>query len=403
MDAPLVYVVDDDPVAVRALEALLAEETNFEVAGFTSSQAAEQAALERAPDAVIADLRMKEPDGLSLIERLSARDSELASLIATGHADGDAATQVLSTLGPLRHVTKPFAGTDVLPKLRAALEHRTVSRELRLVRERLKLRDQALRVSRKQVEHTAQELETTHSELATATERLVEAEQLAAVGRVVTGLAHEIGSQLALVGYAEAIKARVGDDSELAEFADIIVAAQKRLTGLVDEIRDFCEPHASGHDDTLEREQAELSLIVDEALAILRHDADVRTRKLVRDYRARPLVALHRQKFAQVIVNLVTNAALATRSGETITVEVDSVDSDFATLTVTDTGCGMPNEVLERLGEPFFTTRGDRGSGLGIGICMRIVEEHGGSLTYCSDLGEGTIAKVRIPLVPNET
>jgi signal transduction histidine kinase len=57
----------------------------------------------------------------------------------------------------------------------------------------------------------------------------------------------------------------------------------------------------------------------------------------------------------------------------------------------------MAPEVLARLGEPFFTTRGDRGSGLGIGICMRIVEEHGGSLTYCSEVGKGTQARVRLP------
>ena len=396
MPVPLIYLVDDDPVAVRNLEGMLAEESDFEVVGFTSSKAAEKAALDRAPDAVIADLRVGDEGGLSLIEQLTARDHDLVGLLATVHADGDAATEALRTVGPLRHVTKPFAPADVLPKLRAALELRMVSRELRMLRDKLNQRDQALRISRKQAERTSQELASTHTELATATERLVEAEQLAAVGRVVTGLAHEIGSQLALVGYAEAIKERVGDDSELTEFADILVTAQKRLSSMVDEIRDFCEP---GTERSFEREPAELTLVVDEALAILRYDTDVRARNLVREYRARPLVELHRQKFAQVIVNLVANAALATSRDDTITVEVDTLDSGFATLTVTDTGCGMPSEVLQRLGEPFFTTRGDRGSGLGIGICMRIVEEHGGSLTYCSEVGEGTIARVCIPLV----
>ena len=68
-------------------------------------------------------------------------------------------------------------------------------------------------------------------------------------------------------------------------------------------------------------------------------------------------------------------------------------------LTVSDRGVGMSPEVLARLGEPFFTTRGDRGSGLGVGICMRIVEEHGGSLTYSSEEGVGTQARVRLPLL----
>jgi signal transduction histidine kinase len=57
----------------------------------------------------------------------------------------------------------------------------------------------------------------------------------------------------------------------------------------------------------------------------------------------------------------------------------------------------MPPEVVARLGEPFFTTRGDRGSGLGVGICRRIVEEHGGTLAFSSAPGRGTTAVVRLP------
>mgnify|MGYP001602348046 FL=1 len=59
----------------------------------------------------------------------------------------------------------------------------------------------------------------------------------------------------------------------------------------------------------------------------------------------------------------------------------------------------MAPDVLARLGEPFFSTRGDRGSGLGVGICRRIVEEHGGTLIFASALGQGTTARVTVPLL----
>jgi signal transduction histidine kinase len=143
--------------------------------------------------------------------------------------------------------------------------------------------------------------------------------------------------------------------------------------------------------------------VVDEALAILRYDRDVRARELVKRYRARPLAALHREKFSQVVINLVSNAVQATRPGDTIEVELD-VDPASAemVLTVSDEGAGMSPAVLARLGQPFFTTRGDRGSGLGVGICMRIAEEHGGSLTYDSEEGKGTRARVRLPQLAPE-
>jgi signal transduction histidine kinase len=138
--------------------------------------------------------------------------------------------------------------------------------------------------------------------------------------------------------------------------------------------------------------------VVDEALTILRYDRDVRSRNLVKNYRARPLAALHREKFSQVVINLVSNAVLATQSGDTIEIDLDvDADSGELILAVSDRGVGMSPAVLARLGQPFFTTRGDRGSGLGVGICMRIVEEHGGSLTYVSEEGVGTQARVRLP------
>jgi len=221
---------------------------------------------------------------------------------------------------------------------------------------------------------------------------------------VVTGIAHELGRQLALVGYAEAIKSRVADDPELVEFADIIVNAQKRLAAMVDEMRDFVAAEGEPR-GALDREPADVVAVVDEALAILRYDRDVRERVIERDYRGRPLAALDRNKFCQVVINLVSNAVLATQPGDAIAVRVEvdrmSRAGQFAIITVADRGAGMRPDVLARLGEPFFTTRGDRGSGLGVGICMRIVEEHGGELTFASEVGRGTTARVTMPILPD--
>ncbi len=277
---------------------------------------------------------------------------------------------------------------DLLPKLYAALERQTLVRELAAAKSELGRRASLLEASKKEADQTT-------GVLRTATARLVEAEQLAAVGRVVTGIAHEISTQLALVGYAEAIKSRVDPTSELYEFADAIALAQRKLATAVDQIRSFAVPEA----DATKLEAASLVAVVDEAIAILRYDQDVRSRQLHREDRAHPLVSLRREQFDQVVINLVANAVQATSPGDSISVEVDEDQkTGMAILTVSDTGPGMSKEVLEHLGEPFFTTRGDRGSGLGIGICMSIAKAHGGSIMYVSEVGVGTTAKVRLPL-----
>jgi signal transduction histidine kinase len=176
---------------------------------------------------------------------------------------------------------------------------------------------------------------------------------------------------------------------------------------MVDEIRDFAAADSEGRGG-FHREPADVAAVVDEALAIMRYDRDVCQRTIERRYRTRPLAALHHHKFSQVVINLVSNAVQATQPGDVIAVALDITADDrlgrrVAVLTVSDPGLGMPAEVLARLGEPFFTTRGDRGSGLGVGICMRIVEEHGGTLTYASQVGRGTTARVAIPLLPDDS
>ncbi len=396
MAAPILYVVDDDPLAARALATLLGQEIDCDVAIYATPQAAIAAAAARPPDAVIADLWLPEMDGLALLANLGAAHPYLASLVMTSAGDHDGALRAIGQVGPLRHFNKPSQPSDVVPKLRAELDKGRLGRELAEARAKLAEQDRALRASLHQMERTTAQLASEHTALETATERLVAAEQLAAVGRVVTALAHEIDSQLALVGYAEAIKCRVAGDPELVEFADVIVNAQKRLSAMVQQIRDFAHPDRG----ELEREPAELCAIVDDALAILQYDRDVRARNIVRDYRARPLVALHREKFSQVILNLVSNAVLATNPGDTIEIALWSApERGYCALTVADHGAGMHPRVLERLGEPFFTTRGDRGSGLGVGICMRIIEEHGGGMAYSTEEGRGTVARIRLPLL----
>jgi signal transduction histidine kinase len=110
----------------------------------------------------------------------------------------------------------------------------------------------------------------------------------------------------------------------------------------------------------------------------------------------RPLGQIHRGKITQVIVNLVRNAAQASPIGGEVDVIVDQGPDGGAVLTVRDRGHGMEPHVVARLGEPFFTTK-ERGSGLGLGISRRVVDEHGGALRIESTPGEGTEVVVTLP------
>ena len=383
-----VLVVDEDPLAARQVAAAIGRELDLRAEVATTIEAALAAP---APDAVVVDVRLAH----ALLPAMRARDASLAVILTAVAADHDACAQARGMVGPLGWVPRPVDADELVPRLAAALDRTRLVRHAAALERRLASRERALDDSRGHAERTAAQLASASTELATATERLVVAEQLGAVGRVVGGIAHELGEQLALVGYAEALKSRVAHDPELVELADVIVRAQRRLLAMVDAIRDFTDGDAGR---PLVREPADVAAVVEEALALIAYDREVRRRRIVRRVVSHPICLVHRDKLAQVVINLVHNAALASAPGSAIEVAIAEEGAD-AVVTVTDQGVGMEPAVLARLGEPFFTTRGARGSGLGVGICRRIVEEHGGSLAFESTPGRGTTARVRLPVL----
>jgi signal transduction histidine kinase len=361
-----VYVVDDDKLVTESLSRALEIETDWLVRPFNDGARALEAMPETPPDVVLSDFKMPGMDGIAFLRKVRAAQPDAVLILLTGYADKESAIRAINEIGIWQYVEKPWDLGDLLVKMRQGLERRELVHEL-------KRKNAAL--------------EARLDELSRAHDELVRTERLAAVGRVASGLAHEIGNQLAMVGYAEAIRERAdkSGDRQVAEFADVIVAAQRRLASLVDEIKDF----ARGAVAQYPREPGDLAAAVEEALGILRFDSDVKTRKLSLTVKERPI--------AQVVVNLVRNAAQASAAGGEVDVIVDCIDGDAA-VRVRDHGAGMTPEVLERLGEPFFTTK-ERGSGLGLGISRRVVDEHGGELDVESQPGQGTSVTVRLPVV----
>jgi signal transduction histidine kinase len=368
--APVVYVVDDDALVTDSLSRALALETDWTVLPFNDGAHALAAMPARAPDAVLSDFKMPGMDGLAFLGRVRAQHPDTVLMLLTGYADKESAIRAINEVGIWQYVEKPWDLGDLILKIQQGLERRALVGELREKNRTLQQR--------------LDELEHAHDEL-------VRAERLAAVGRVASGLAHEIGNQLALVGYAEAIRDRVVDP-EVQSFAEVIVAAQRRLAGLVDEIKDFARGAAAGY----VREPGDVAAAVEEATGILRFDADVKARRVNLELRCRPIGEIHRGKITQVVVNLVRNAAQASPPGGEVDVIVDEEAGGGAIIRVVDRGAGMPAAVVARLGEPFFTTK-ERGSGLGLGISRRVVDEHGGRLEIQSAPGAGTEVVVTLP------
>ena len=374
MAPPLIYVVDDDPLVRTSVARLLEVETDHRVRTFERGEEALAAMAAEAPDLLVTDLTMPGMGGLELLRRARAVAPRAARIVLTGFADKDSAIHAINEGAIYQYLEKPWDNAQLLATIQHALDAERLTRELA---------------------QRNQELERTLAELRDAQDRLIAGERLAAVGRLATGIAHEIGNQLSLLGYAELLAEKFEGDPEVRELTDPLMAARRRLSGMVASIREFVR----GQGNAYQREELLLLPIVDEALSILRFEPAIKMRTVVREPRDAEVAAVvNRDKILQVLINLLRNSLQATREGGHLRVGVRRA-GDEALIEVTDDGIGIAKEHQERIFEPFFTTKGETGTGLGLGICRRIVEEHGGTITVDSEPEKGATFTVRLPAV----
>jgi two-component system sensor histidine kinase HydH len=220
---------------------------------------------------------------------------------------------------------------------------------------------------------------------------------LASLGRLAAGVAHEIRNPLsALKGFAQFFRTKFKPGSEEERYSDIMIEEVERLDRVVQELLDFARPV------TPDRKPTPPNTIIEEALALVSEDAQFRRvaieKKLLEGL---PDVMVDPMQMRQAVLNVLLNAIEAMSEGGTLTIETagaDPADGPSAvTLSVTDTGVGMSAEEVGKLFEPFYTTK-PSGTGLGMTVVSRVVEQNGGRIGVRSALGEGTTFSLILPV-----
>lgn len=259
-----------------------------------------------------------------------------------------------------------------------------------------------LRAARRQLEEEAE----SRGRLQRA---LQEADKLITIGQLSAGLAHEIGSPLQILnGRARALFARPQDPTETRRNAEILISQTDRITRIVEQLLRFARRRPTSIP------RPNLHTTVNSVLDLLQYEARRRGVALTFSCRQNlPPILVDADGVQQIILNLVSNALTATREGGNVSVSLEP--SGLSTgngrgeipavrLVVTDTGAGMSVEVLERLFEPFFTTRASQGgTGLGLAVVKSLVTEHGGIVSVESEPGIGSRFTVDLPVHGPET
>jgi signal transduction histidine kinase len=239
-------------------------------------------------------------------------------------------------------------------------------------------------------------------------EQLRHADRLKTVGRLASGIAHELGTPLNVVsGRAELIASGKLVGNEITGSAAAIKAEAEKMTGIIRQLLDFARAN-SPH-----KAPADLWQVVSQTVGLLRALAEKRKARLCFVPGSDPAVAeVDAAQIQQVLTNLIVNAIQAMPEGGEVNIHVrrqaardpgsreDRQEAYFA-IEVRDQGVGIAAENIQHLFEPFFTTKGvGEGTGLGLSIAYGIVQEHGGWIDVTSRPDEGSCFTVFLPEGP---
>ena len=389
-----VLIVDDEPSNIRLLERILEMFGTAVVKSTTDSRQALPLYFEFQPDLVLLDLHMPHLDGYAVIKQLKAAtppDDYLPILVLTADVTIDTKRRAL-TAGAKDLVTKPLDNFEVVLRINNLLENRFLHLELQKQNQGLEA----------QVRERTAQLEELLSELRSTQDHIVKQERLRALGMMAGGIAHDFNNALTMVlGYGELLLPSLlqsGPEREIAYLRHMIAAAQD-ATHVVSRLREFYRP-ATCNDV---RVPVDLNEIAQQAVSLTAPKWKGKSRaegvqiEVETELHATALIGGNAAELREVLTNLIFNAVDAMPNGGRIVVSTSMTDG-CVTVAVADSGTGMSDEDRARCLEPFFTTKGERGTGLGLSVVYGIVQRHSGTIDITSEIGRGTTFLITLPV-----
>ena len=235
--------------------------------------------------------------------------------------------------------------------------------------------------------------------------QLIQTEKMSSIGVLATGIAHEINNPLTSVaGYAEALLRRFRDEPSLGQdirlevfskYLEVIVREAYHCKGIIGGLLNFSRK-SNGMVDSVD-----LNGLLLEILELLKHQPCSGKIEVVADLKENlPLILADPSGLRQVFMNLLINACHAIKDGGLVRISTAYSDKDRALhVQVRDTGSGIAHDVIDRIWDPFFTTKQvGKGVGLGLALSYNIVKSHGGEISVKSAVGEGSEFTVRLPV-----
>jgi len=323
-------------------------------------------------DVVVSDVKMPGMGGIELLARIRELYPDTEVILLTGHASASDGVEGIKS-GAFDYLSKPVEFEHLLSKIKQAYE------------------------KRKRLEEQKAEAEFREN----MEQQMIITERLASLGTLATGVAHEINNPLAIIkesaGWMSLIltkeeMAGIPRKADFEKALDKIEKGVERARRITHQLLGFVQKNESL------MSAVNLSDMINESLQLVGREAANNNVEIIKDFNdSDGNLISDPYQLRQVLLNLITNAIHASKKGDKITLALET-QAKTILLTISDTGSGIPWENLEKIFEPFFSTKEPgKGTGLGLFVSRGIIERLGGTLEVESRLGQGTTFAIELP------
>lgn len=347
-----VLIVDDEQAALTTMKMILSAE--HEVLTAASGEAA-LALFEPGEIAVVvSDLKMPGMSGIDVLEEIAERDINSARILLTAYGNRESVIEAVNRGKIFMYLDKPCDPGTLQFAVRRAAERWILEQE----RQRLN-------------------------------SRLADMEKLAALGRFAACVGHDIRNYLVPI----LVASHEDEVEEMAAALETASHASEAILALVNEMQALAKDGRPSY----RLKPGSITKVLNESASWLRRSPLAATRTIEMAVQPIPDVMLAQGSLRRVFINLIKNALEASPEGSTVEVLARRRMGDVV-IEIVDHGVGMTPDVVDKCFEPFFSTKGDKGTGLGLYIGRTIVAGHGGNLTVDSHPGRGTRITIKLPL-----
>jgi signal transduction histidine kinase len=238
-----------------------------------------------------------------------------------------------------------------------------------------------------------EKIQKTTADLRKTEAQLIRSEKLAALGQLAAGIAHEIRNPLTSINILiHSLTETLPTEDSPREDLEVIEEEIHRINEILDQFLRFAKPTPPL------LEKGDVLSIIEETLQLLRPQIEKQQIAVRKDFQALLPIPMDSEQMKQVILNLLLNAVQAMSKGGNLVLKGHTSEDDrWIKLSVQDSGVGIPGEDMDKLFDPFFSTK-EGGIGLGLSIAHRIIDQHHGKIEVESTPGEGTLFTVWLPI-----